>query len=240
MSSESRSYLDIRERGRTTDGEPIFLDRRLFMQFLAFGDAKTAPLVEALAAARLPGVLYEDIHDPHGVGLLVFYEEPEFFLGDLRAFLRQPPFSQLTRKPEYTLLGRTYALGHEPDLEEALLRRPRQKVCDPTMPWAIWYPLRRRGTFEGLSSQEQRTILMEHGGIGHAYGRAGYGTDIRLACHGLDKHDNDFIIGLLGSDLFPLSSIVERMRQTKQTSLHVEHMGPFFVGKAVWQSLGPA
>jgi chlorite dismutase len=240
MSSEVHDHLGIRERGRTADGEPIFLDRRLFMQFLTFGDAETAPLVEALAAAGLPGVLYEDIGDPYGVGLLTFHEQPEFFLDELRAFLRQPPFSRLTPKPEYTLLGRTYALGHEPDLEDALLHRPRRKMCDPTMPWAIWYPLRRRGTFEGLSAQEQRTILMEHGGIGHAYGRAGYGTDIRLACHGLDKHDNDFVIGLLGPELFPLSSIVERMRRTQQTSLYIEQMGPFFVGKAVWQSLGPA
>ena len=77
---------------------------------------------------------------------------------------------------------------------------------------------------------------MEHGGIGHAYGRAGYGTDIRLACHGLDKNDNDFVVGLLGPELYPLSSIVQRMRKTKQTSLHLERLGPFFIGKAIWQA----
>jgi hypothetical protein len=240
MSSESQSHLDIRERGRAADGQPVFTDRRLFMQFLAFGNAETRPLVEALAAAGLPGVLYEDFNDPYGVGLLVMHEQPDFFLCDLRAFLRRPPFSQLAPKPEYTMTGRTYALGHEPDLEDALLRRPRQKITNPAMPWAVWYPLRRRGSFEQLPSQEQRTILMEHGGIGHAYGRAGYATDIRLACHGLDKHDNDFVIGLIGPDLHPLSSIVERMRQTKQTSLHIERMGPFFVGKAAWQNGGAA
>jgi chlorite dismutase len=240
MSVEFKNQLDIRERGRTADGQAIFLDRRLFMQFQAFGDADSRPLIEALAAAGLPGVLYEDINDPRGVGLLTFHEEPGFFLGEWRAFLRQPPFSRLSPKPEYILLGRTYALGHEPDLEEALLRRPRQKVSDPAMPWAIWYPLRRRGTFEQLSAQDQRTILMEHGGIGHAYGRAGYGTDIRLACHGLDKHDNDFVVGLIGPDLHPLSSIIERMRQTKQTSLYIERMGPFFTGRAVWQNGGTA
>ena len=134
------------------------------------------------------------------------------------------------------MLGRTYALGHEADLEKCAdhagrARRSATRRC----PWAIWYPLRRAGAFEQLSAQEQRTILMEHGGIGHAYGRAGYGTDIRLACHGLDKHDNDFVVGLLGPDLYPLSSIVQRMRKTKQTSLHLERMGPFFVGKAIWQ-----
>lgn len=26
----------------------------------------------------------------------------------------------------------------------------------------------------------------------------------------------------------------------KQTSLHIERMGPFFIGKAVWQNLGAA
>jgi hypothetical protein len=58
--------------------------------------------------------------------------------------------------------------------------------------------------------------------------------DVRLACHGLDKSDNDFVIGLIGSQLLPLS--VQRMRKTKQTSLHLDRLGPFFVGKAIWQS----
>jgi chlorite dismutase len=79
---------------------------------------------------------------------------------------------------------------------------------------------------------------MEHGGIGHAYGRAGHGTDIRLACHGLDKNDNDFVVALLGPELYPLSSIVQRMRKTKQTSLHLEKLGPFFIGRALWQKDG--
>ncbi len=48
-------------------------------------------------------------------------------------------------------------------------------------------------------------ILAEHGTIGMSYGAADYAHDIRLACHGLDKHDNDFIVGLLGKELYPLS-----------------------------------
>lgn len=69
-----------------------------------------------------------------------------------------------------------------------------------------------------------------------AFGAAGYGHDIRLACHGLDKHDNDFVIGLIGKDLYPLSAIVQTMRKTQQTSLYLQRLGPFFVGKAVWQA----
>jgi chlorite dismutase len=134
------------------------------------------------------------------------------------------------------MLGRTYAIGHEQDLEETLVERPRKRVLDPGLPWAIWYPLRRSGTFEQLSRQEQNTILMEHGGVGKAFGRAGLGYDIRLACHGLDRADNDFVVGLLGPELHPLSIIVQRMRKTRQTSLHLERLGPFFIGRVAWQA----
>jgi chlorite dismutase len=59
---------------------------------------------------------------------------------------------------------------------------------------------------------------------------------VRLACFGLDQHDNDFVIGLIGSELYPLSACVQQMRKTRQTSTYIERMGPFFVGKALWQS----
>jgi len=228
--------VDVREKGRGADGEVIAGDRRLFMQLLAFGSAPdSAMLAEALEQAGLSAVLYEDVNDPTGVALLVFGESPDTLLTDVRPFLRQAPFSELVPKPEYTMLGRTYAIGHEADLVEALIDRPQARVCDPALPWAIWYPLRRAGSFERLPREEQNVVLMEHAGIGRAFGRAGLGYDVRLACHGLDKNDNDFVIGLLGRDLHPLSVIVQRMRKTKQTSLHLDRLGPFFVGRAVWQ-----
>jgi hypothetical protein len=115
-----------------------------------------------------------------------------------------------------------------------------RRVLDPKLPWGVWYPLRRAGSFEQLPAKEQNTILMEHGGVGRAYGKAGYVHDVRLACHGLDKHDNDFVIGLLGPELHPLSSVVQRMRRTRQTSLHLERLGPFFVGRVAWQSAPPS
>ena len=175
------------------------------------------------------------MNDPRGVGLLAASEDPDYFVSAVRGLLQQPPFSSLAPKPEYTMLGRTYSQGYESDLEEALITRPRSRIFDTALRWVVWYPLRRSGTFERLSPDEQRTILMEHGGIGKAFGKAGLGHDIRLACHGLDKNDNDFVIGLLGPQLYPLSAIVQRMRKTRQTSLHIEHMGPFFVGKVAWQ-----
>ena len=228
---------DVAEHGRTAEGETTSLDRRLFMQLHAFGGAADTPaLVAALESAGVEGVLYEDANDPAGVALLALGESPDLFVAELRSFLQSRPFSGLEPKPELTMLGRTYAIGYEQDLVETLVDRPRGRVLDPELRWAIWYPLRRSGSFEQLSRDEQNRILMEHGGVGMAFGRAGLGYDIRLACHGLDRNDNDFVVGLLGPELHPLSIIVQRMRKTRQTSLHLERLGPFFVGRVAWQS----
>lgn len=225
--------LDLAERGARGQRS----DRRLFMQFMAFGRCKyTASIIEALQAAHTRAVLYLDVHDPWGVGLLTMSEDPSFFVEDLRNILEGQPFSDLVLKPQYTLFGRTYALGYEPDLEETLLHRPRRTALNPAWPWAVWYPLRRSGAFARLGEDEQKAILREHGEIGFAFGRNDYAHDIRLACHGLDTHDNDFVIGLTGKELAPLSMLVQAMRKTQQTSMYLERLGPFFVGRAVWKA----
>lgn len=228
--------LDIRERGGPRNGEPQFLDRRLFMQLTAFGGCKsTEPLIQAMEAADLDGVIYEDVNDPAGVAVLTWSDDPDFFVKSSRQVFRGPAFADLDQKLEYSMLGRTYSIGHEPNLEDWLLERSKRSVTDPDYQWAVWYPLRRKGEFSALPMEEQRPILQEHGKIGHAFGDKGYAHDVRLACHGLDKNDNDFVIGLIGRDLFPLSKCIEVMRKTRQTSLYMEQMGPFFVGRAVWQ-----
>jgi len=229
--------VDLTEKGRSPSGEILTSNRRLYMQFKAFGGCTdTGVLADALSRAGIQGVLYEDINDPSGIGFLAFNESPDYFVEEMRRFLIMPPFSSLTPKLEYTMLGRTYSLGYEPDLDETLVSRPRRRVCDPNLPWAVWYPLRRSGSFERLTPQEQNVILMEHGGIGRAFGKAKLGYDIRLACHGLDKNDNDFVVGLVGPELHPLSMIVQRMRKTQQTSLHLDRLGPFFIGRVAWQA----
>ena len=207
------------------------------MQLLVFGDCHdTRPLAAALEAAGVTGVLYEDVNDPRGVALLTVTRDPNEFVERVRHVLNADPFASLTQKPDYTMLGRTYALGYEPDLVEALLHRPKRTVLTREWPWAIWYPLRRSGSFANLPVEEQRVILAEHGSIGMSFGAADLAHDVRLACHGLDKNDNDFVIGLVGKELFPLSAIVQSMRKTQQTSLYLERLGPFFVGRAIWHS----
>ena len=228
--------LDLAERGKAADGSTVRLDRRLFVRLLAYtGCPQPDALIPALEATGLPGALYASAQDPQGIALLTFDENPDIFVGTLRDLLTTPPFDTLTPQPHLTMFGRTYSIGYESDLEETLIHRPIRTMTTPDWPWAVWYPLRRKGSFEQLSAQEQRTVLMEHGGIGRAYGRNDYAHDIRLACHGLDANDNDFVVGLVGKALHPLSAVVQRMRRTKQTSTYLDKLGPFFVGKAVWQ-----
>ena len=236
MSEAQTESLDLSEKG-LKDGKPVSLDRRLFMKFTAFtGCPDAAEASAALAAAGVEGALYLDANDPQGIGLIVLSEDPDYFVTTLRAVFNAPPFSNLTHKPEFDMLGRTYSLGYEPDLEDALLIKPRSKTLNPAYPWAVWYPLQRAKSFQTLPEMKQRQILGEHGTIGKRFGFAGLAADVRLACHGLDKHDNDFIIGLLGPNLFPLSAVVQEMRKTEQTSQYLDSLGPFFVGKVAWQS----
>ena len=138
------------------------------------------------------------------------------------------------------MLGRTYSSGREADLEDFLLHRVRRGILNPAHPWGIWYPLRRIGAFNRLSRGDQGRILMEHGTVGRGYGELGLAVDVRLECHGLDRDDNEFVIGLIGPELYPLSKLVKDMRPTVQTSEYIRDMGPFFVGRAVYQSPVPA
>jgi Chlorite dismutase len=225
--------VDVRERGANQQS----VDRRLFMQLQAFGgcaDAKA--LVRALEASGAEAVLYQDLNDPRGVAVLGMSEDPTFFVGPFRELLNAGPFGELTLKPALTMVGRTYASGFESDLEEWLLRRPRRTALNPAWPWGIWYPLRRTGGFARLPPAEQGTIIREHSVLGRAYGEADLAHDVRLACHGLDAHDNDFVIGLVGRALHPLSHLVQAMRRTVQTAQYLQTLGPFFVGHVLWQS----
>jgi hypothetical protein len=228
---------DISERGGLKNGQPQRLDERLFMQLLVFGGCPDArALAPALRDAGLTGALYEDVSDPRGVALLTLSRDPAHFVDAVRPLLNRAPFDGLVLKPSFTMLGRTYALGYEPDLAEVLFHRPTRTVLNPAWPWAVWYPLRRNGKFAQLPPEEQRVILAEHGTIGMSFGAADLAHDIRLACHGLDTNDNDFVVGLIGKELFPLSAVVQSMRRTQQTALYLDRLGPFFVGRAVWQS----
>jgi chlorite dismutase len=238
--SDARARLeppDLSEKGGLRGGQPQRSDERLYMQLLVYtGCDNVRTLADWIARAPIDAVLYEDLSDPRGVGILTLDRDPNTFVDVVRPLLLEGPAAGLTMKPDLTMFGRTYALGYEPDLRSALIDRPRRTVLNPDWRWAVWYPLRRSPRFAQLPAEEQRTILAEHGEIGMRFGAADYAHDIRLACHGLDRDDNDFVIALTGKELFPLSALVQAMRKTQQTALYLEKLGPFFVGRAAWQS----
>lgn len=228
---------DVSEHGAPLQGKDQSLDTRLFCQLHVFtGCLDLGPVVEAVGSSGLESVVYADVNDPRGIGLLVISEDPETFVGSARDLLTRSPFTALTPLPDFTMIGRTYALGRERDLEDWLLRHVRRQALNPKHAWAVWYPLRRSGPFNRLPKPEQGRMMAEHGNIGRGYGEAGLASDIRLECHGLDRDDNEFVLGIVGPRLHPLSKLIKDMRSTRQTSEFIERMGPFFVGRVIYQS----
>jgi hypothetical protein len=235
---EELPTVDVTERAGLHTGNAQALHTRLFMQLLAFDCAPSLdPLhgidrvANELGERGSPAVLYEDVNSPRGFAVLTWSEDPSHFVKTVRPAVIAAG-SGLLPRPELSMLGRTYATGYEPDLRFWLLDRPVQTVGNEAWPWAVWYPLRRSGAFNRLEGREQAAILREHGLIGRAYGAQDLAHDIRLACFGLDAHDNDFVIGLVGKELQPLSHVVQAMRKTRQTAEFMAQMGPFFVGHA--------
>lgn len=232
--------IDVRERGAPKNGAPQEMDRRVFMQLLVFrtregssvGSQQEA-LAKALQQGDVASVVYADVNDPRSIGLLTWSEDPALFVDQVRPLFEREPLSSWSLRPDMTMIGRSYSSGYEDDLEYWLIRRPQETVLNTEWNWAVWYPLRRNGAFEQLEGREKGAILREHATIGRAYGAQDLAHDVRLACHGLDANDNEFLIGLVGKELHPLSHVVQKMRGTRQTAEYIQQMGPFFVGRAI-------
>jgi len=245
-SAPSSPAIDLSERGAAVDGKPQSLDRRLFVQLVALeaprdpgADHVAKTLNEALATQPFGSVVYADLHHPLGLAVVAWSEDISHLAGPFRSVLGNARLPVGLRvRPEFGMLGRTYSSGFENDLAFWLLDRPKRTLLEPEWNYAIWYPLRRKGPFERLEPREKGPIMAEHGAIGRAYGEQNLAHDIRLSCHGLDTNDNDFVIGLVGKELYPLSHVVQSMRKTKQTAEYMEKMGPFFVGQAMYRNAG--
>ncbi len=236
MHTQPREPIDVRETGAPINGEPQVSDRRLFFQLHVFENCSEPQLIiETLEKSSLDAVLYDDLNCPTGIGVLFAAESPAALMTESRSLcVKVGKLPDLLYRSEMTMIGRTYSSGREPNLEEWLINKPLQNVLNPNFPWAIWYPLRRKPEFYRLERREQRKILGEHAMLGRSYARGGHASDIRLACFGLDTNDNEFVIGLVGPELYPLSRLIQDMRQTEQTTKYIESLGPFFVGK-VWK-----
>lgn len=244
--------IDVNEYGGKKEGVRQQQNRRLFMQLLVFrvprgteavsGGGKSAPdavgaeLLSILKERKIAGVVYADTMDPRSLGLLTWSEDPAHFVKSVRPLFTESPLSNVELRDDFAMLGRSYATGHEPELEWTLMRRPIENATNEVTRWHVWYPLRRKGMFAKLEPIDQSHVMREHASLGIAYGQQELATDIRLACHGIDAGDNEFVIGLMGKDLHPLSHLVQAMRKTRQTSEFIERMGPFFVGYVLGSS----
>lgn len=230
--------VEVGERGaKGADGQPQISNRRLFVQLLVFDcepntnpDDATKELAASLGRHGARGVVYHDVNAPRGLGVLTYSDDPSHFVMRTRPAIGA--VSGLVQRMDHNMLGRSYSQGYEQDLGFWLVDRPMSVMENAAWPWAVWYPLRRSGAFAKLEPREQAGILREHAIIGRAYGQQDLAHDVRLACHGLDAADNEFVVGLIGKDLHPLSHVVQAMRKTRQTSEFIAQMGPFFVGFA--------
>lgn len=182
-------------------------------------------LHELLTDAGLPHVLYDSVQNYRRVGLLVWSEDPSFFSVLLRPLLDKLSLTLIT-----CMFGKTYSNGHEEDLPFALLQKPVKVAMAPESRFAIWYPLRRSGKFYLESPEDRCAMLLDHAVIGRSYGEQNLAHDVRLQATGLDESDNEFVIGIIGRELHPLSKVIEDMRRTRHTSEFMDSLGPFFVG----------
>src|SRR6186997_2363793 len=129
---------DISERGGLKDGEPQRSDDRLFVQLLAFGNcAKPLDVRDYLYKASVENIVYEDLNDPLGIAVVMMSRTPGDFIDVMRPILTSGPCAGLQLKPHFTMTGRTYSLGYEPDLNETLIERPRRTILNPDWRWGI-------------------------------------------------------------------------------------------------------
>ena len=89
---------EIREIGAPINGELQYSTRRLFLQLQVFtGCAQPHELIESLKASSLEVVLYHDLNDPKGIGLLFMTEDADALVAETRRILtsaaiqRSPP-----------------------------------------------------------------------------------------------------------------------------------------------------
>ena len=109
--------LDLREVGAPVNGAPQVSDRRLYLQFHAFsGCVSPDPLAQAMVQHQAEGVVYLDVNDPQGIGVLLLSSDPGWFVAQGRSLLTSQPFAPLRRRSEMTMFGRTYSTGREADL----------------------------------------------------------------------------------------------------------------------------
>src|SRR5512140_163505 len=98
---------DLSEKGGLKGGQPQRSDERLFMQLLVFGScAEPKAVAHHLAENGIEGVVYEDLNDPRGIGVLTLSQAPETFVDRVRPALNAGPCATLVQKQGFSMFGR--------------------------------------------------------------------------------------------------------------------------------------
>src|SRR3990170_2391407 len=107
--------VDVQEHGMAPDGSRSATDRRLFLQLQVFTECHDAEaVVKKVEASGIEAVVYLDVNDPRGVGLLTMSEARARLVTPPRPLANDEPLRSLRFRPELAMLGRTYASGYEP------------------------------------------------------------------------------------------------------------------------------
>ncbi len=150
------------------------------------------------------GALYVDANDPQGIGIMVASEDPDYFVTRLATLFNRRPFADFVHRPRVRharsqLLDRLRVRPRGHTAREAA-----RKAAEPreyTGPSGTRCSAPRSS--RPCPADHQRRILAEHGSLAKRYGAGGHAADVRLACHGLDSNDNDFIVGLARTQATP-------------------------------------
>ena len=80
---------DLSEEGGLKHGVQQRSDERLFMQLFVFGGCSSVLAAASdLADVPIETVLYEDLNDPLGIGVLALARDPNAFIDTLRPALK--------------------------------------------------------------------------------------------------------------------------------------------------------
>jgi len=210
-------------------------DNTLFLQLQVFDiepaagpRAMVSALSRRLREKRIDGVIYGDANDHRGIGLLTWATNPGDILDNVHALLGGKRFSALTPRPGWVMFGRVGSDQPYGTTVETLL--------NGSQSWAVWYPVRNKPEWGSLDAGSQQSVHDEHIEAAKSFIAEGRVSYARLACHGLDPEDNDYISYMAAADLGDISSLAEAIRGTAQVSTHTDKMGPVFVGRKIWQN----
>ena len=201
-------------------------DSCLFTQLLVFTDCTDIkPLVLLLDRMSLTYVVYKNLNDPQGIGLLTIADHPELLVTELRDVLCSRAFRVLMQRHDLTMTGRggDDAAARIDELETV--------VNNEQWPWALWYPMRCTPAFAHLNEKEQGSVLDElASGIDLSEEDFGH---ILLKSHALNRGGGELIHGVHARSPQHLSRVVEAITSTERFDEHIAGAGPFFVGRTL-------